>query len=336
MDSEYITVKAIRKHNTFMKQLFADLHCDTVTTLYDRRKAGSKETLLCNSLQLDIQKMENAHYLLQNFAVFLDKSVEHNLCEEALHRIDFLKTQLLENKDRICQITSYEEILQNEKAGMMSALLTLEGGEILEGRMENLSVFHEKGVRMITLTWNHDNELGYSHFDTEGNGLTKLGMEVVERMEDLHMIVDVSHGSDALFEDVCKIAKKPFVASHSNARSIYDRSRNMTDSMIHALAERGGVIGINYFAGFTSARSREDGMCYLEDILQHMKHIYRVGGVECLALGSDFDGIGTEVEWLDASGMELFLRGMEQAGFTPSECDKITRENVLRVYKECL
>ena len=83
------------------------------------------------------------------------------------------------------------------------------------------------------------------------------------------MIPDVSHGSDALFYDVCKIAKKPFVASHSNARSIYDRSRNMTDDMIRMLAERGGVIGMNFFAGFTSSRSREDGMCYLEDILQH-------------------------------------------------------------------
>ena len=150
------------------------------------------------------------------------------------------------------------------------------------------------------------------------------------------MIPDVSHGSDALFYDVCKIAKKPFVASHSNARSIYDRSRNMTDDMIRMLADRGGVIGMNFFAGFTSSRSREDGMCYLEDILQHMKHVYNVGGIDCLALGSDFDGIDTDVEWQDASGMELFLNGLERVGFTASECDKITKNNVLRLYKECL
>lgn len=319
-----------------MKQIFADLHCDTITTLYDKIKAGSRETLLCNSLHLDIQKMETSHYLLQNFAVFFDKSNWDNLYQEALLRIAFFQEELKKNEDRIRQVTSYNEILQNEREGVMSALLTLEGGEILDGNVNNLSVFHKKGVRMITLTWNYDNELGHCHFDTEGKGLTKLGMEVVEQMEALHMIPDVSHGSDALFYDVCKIAKKPFVVSHSNARSVYDRSRNMKDDMIRALADRGGVIGMNFFAGFTSARSREDGMCYLEDILQHMKHVRNVGGIECLALGSDFDGIGTDVEWQDASGMELLLRGMERSGFTSSECDKITRNNVLRLYRDCL
>lgn len=319
-----------------MELIFADMHCDTITTLYDKIQKGSSETLLCNELHIDIQKLQTAHYLLQNFAVFFDKGVQDALFHEALLRIAFFQEELEKNKDRIRQVTSYNEILQNEKQGLISALLTLEGGEILEGNVDNLSVFHKKGVRMITLTWNYDNELGYCHFDTEGNGLTKLGMEMVEQMESMHMIPDVSHGSDTLFYDVCKIAKKPFVASHSNARSVYDRSRNMTDDMIRLLAERGGVIGMNFFAGFTSARSREDGMCYLEDLLCHMKHVRNVGGIGCLALGSDFDGIGTGVEWQDASGMELLLHGMERAGFTASECDKITRGNVLRLYKECL
>ena len=319
-----------------MKQIFADMHCDTITTLYDKINKGSEETLLCNNLHIDIQKMETAHYLLQNFAVFFDKEKQGDLFHEALLRIAFFQEELEKNKDRIRQVTSYNEILQNEKEGLISALLTLEGGEILEGNVDNLFVFHKKGVRMITLTWNYDNELGHCHFNTEGKGLTKLGMEVVEQMEDMHMIPDVSHGSDALFYDVCKVTKKPFVASHSNARSVYERSRNMSDDMIRMLAERGGVMGMNFFAGFTSARSREDGMCYLEDMLQHMKHVYRVGGIDCIALGSDFDGIGTDVEWQDASGMELFLRGMERSGFTSSECDKITRGNVLRLYKECL
>lgn len=319
-----------------MGLIFADMHCDTITTLYDRICAGSEETFLCNKLHIDIGKLQEAQYLLQNFAVFFNKSAQDNLFHEAMIRIDFFQKELEKNKDRISQVTSYNEIIRNEKNGLISALLSLEGGEILEGNVDNLSVFHKKGVRMITLTWNYDNELGHCHFDTEGKGLTKLGMEVVEQMESLHMIPDVSHGSDTLFYDVCKIAKKPFVASHSNARSIYNRSRNMTDEMIRMLAERGGVIGMNFFAGFTSERSNEDGMCYLDDILSHMRHIYNIGGIDCLALGSDFDGIGTDVEWQDASGMELFLRGMERAGFTGAECDKITRGNVLRIYKECL
>jgi len=320
-----------------MKHLFADMHCDTITTLYDRIQMGSKETLRSNSMQMDIEKLVKSNYLLQNFAVFFDKGIwPEDLFKEAMLRIDFFREQLAENDDIIRQVTTVEEILQNERENRVSALLTLEGGESLEGNADNLTAFHKKGVRMITLTWNYDNELGHCHFDKEGNGLTKFGYEMVERMEELHMIPDVSHGSDALFFDVCKVAKKPFVASHSNARSVYGRTRNMSDEMIRALAEHGGVMGMNFFAGFTSARARENGMCYLEDILAHMKHVKNVGGIDCLGLGSDFDGIGTDVEWGDAGGMQILLAAMEKAGFTPAECDKICRENVLRLYKECL
>lgn len=320
-----------------MKRLFADMHCDTITTLYDKVQTGSSETLRNNLLQIDLTKLQKSSYLLQNFAVFFDRELQRgNLFKEAMLRIEFFKKQLAENDDLIRQVTTVEEILQNEKENRVSALLTLEGGESLEGNVDNLTAFHQKGVRMITLTWNYDNELGHCHFDTEGNGLTKLGFEMVERMEELHMIPDVSHGSDTLFFDVCKVAKKPFVASHSNARSIYGRTRNMSDEMIRALAQHGGVMGMNFFAGFTSAKAREDGMCYMDDIFAHMKHVVNVGGIECLGLGSDFDGIGTDVEWGNAGGMERLLPGMRRAGFTESECDKICRENVLRLYKECL
>ncbi len=320
-----------------MNQLFADMHCDTITTLYDRIQGGSSGTLRKNDIQIDFEKLQKSRYLLQNFAVFFDKDVwKENLFEEAMRRIDFFEKQLAQNTDLIRQIITYDEIVQSEKENRISALLTLEGGESLEGNVDNLMRFHEKGVRMITLTWNYDNELGHCHFDTEGKGLTKLGVEVVERMEELHMIPDVSHGSDALFFDVCKVAKKPFVASHSNARGVYNRTRNMSDEMIRALAEHGGVMGMNYFAGFTSARAREDGMCYLEDILKHMRHVVNVGGIECLGLGSDFDGIPTEVEWQHAGNMDFVLEGMKKAGFSSAECDKICRENVLRLYKECL
>lgn len=320
-----------------MKRLFADMHCDTITTLYDRMQKGSSETLRNNFIQIDFEKLGKSAYLLQNFAVFLDKEIwTKDLYKEAMLRIDFFRNQLSQNDDLIRLVTSFDEILRNEKEGRTSALLTLEGGEILEGNVDNLTVFHEKGVRMITLTWNYDNELGHCHFDVEGRGLTKFGVEAVERMEELHMIPDVSHGSDALFFDVCKVAKKPFVASHSNARSVYDRTRNMSDEMIRALAEHGGVMGMNFYAGFTSAKARDAGMCYLEDILKHMKHVVNVGGIECLGLGSDFDGIDTDVEWRNAGEMDRLLWGMKKAGFTESEYDKICRGNVLRLYKECL
>ena len=313
------------------------MHCDTITTLYDRIQNGSGGTLHKNSLQIDFEKLQKSNYLLQNFAVFFDKGVwKNDLFAEAMLRIDFFKEEISSNAECIRQVTSFNDIIQNEKENRISALLTLEGGEILEGNVDNLMAFHEKGVRMVTLTWNYDNELGHCHFDTEGKGLTKLGFEMVECMEELHMIPDVSHGSDTLFFDVCKVAKKPFVASHSNARGVHNRTRNVSDEMIRALAEHGGVMGMNFYAGFTSARAEEDGICYMEDILSHMKHVVNVGGIECLGLGSDFDGIDTDVEWKDAGNMDFLLAGMKKAGFSESECDKICRGNVLRLYKECL
>ena len=319
-----------------MKQLFADMHCDTITTLYDRLKAGEIGSLYSSSLQLDISKLQKAGYLLQNFAVFFDKEKHNNLYEKAFRRIAFWKEEMGKNKDIISQVFSYEDILKNEKEGLMSALLTLEGGEILEGSIDKLETFHKEGVRMVTLTWNYDNELGHCHFDTEGKGLTKKGFEMVEAMESMHIIPDVSHGSDTLFYDVCSVAKKPFVASHSNARSVYGRTRNMTDDMIKALANKGGVMGLNFFAGFTSEKSRNDGMCYLEDMVKHALHIINVGGIEVLGLGSDFDGIGTDVEWKDASGMMMFADALKKAGISEGNCEKIFRGNVMRLYNECL
>ena len=125
-----------------MKQIFADMHCDTITTLYDQRMDGSCETLLCNSLQLDIQKMQTSGYLLQNFAVFLEKNKWENLYQEAMLRIDLFTEELDKTKDCIRQVTSYNQILQNKKEGKISALLSLEGGEILEGNVDNLFAFY--------------------------------------------------------------------------------------------------------------------------------------------------------------------------------------------------
>jgi len=331
-----------------MNKLFADMHCDTITTLYDKiqegrkiqesskKPEGSGDTLRVSGLQLDLEKLNASHYALQNFAIFLDKEKYSNLYEEAMKRIAFFKEEVAKNTDLINQVTSYKEILDNCSKGHISALLTLEGGEILEGKTENLHRFHKEGVRMITLTWNYPNELGYSHFDKMGNGLTKKGFEMVEAMEDLHMIPDVSHGSDTLFYDVCKVTRKPFVASHSNARNIYNHSRNMSDDMIKTLANRGGVIGLNFYSGFVSAKCQAEGICYMKDMVAHALHIIKTGGVECLGLGSDFDGIDTDVEWKDASGMMQFADALKKAGLSEGDCDKIVRDNVLRVYKDCL
>jgi membrane dipeptidase len=136
--------------------------------------------------------------------------------------------ELNNNKDKIALARNYEEILLNTKQNKISAMLSIEEGGALNGSIENLYKVYEKGVRLITLTWNYENELGYSHSQKgcKINKLKPFGLEVVQHMNELGMLIDVSHLNDGGFYNIAEISKKPFIASHSNARSIKNVSRN--------------------------------------------------------------------------------------------------------------
>lgn len=331
--------------------IFADMHCDTITELYKKVKNGSNETIRKNTLHIDLYKLKEADYLLQNFAVFINRGKSKELFKDCIRNIEFYYKEMEKNKDIILPVTTFEQIRNNIKKGKMSALLTVEEGGVLEGSIENLHKLYRLGVRMITLTWNYENELGFPNFDikkynesgcskpdfhiaNKEQGLTTTGIYILEEMQRLGMIVDVSHGSDKLFYDVCHNSKKPFVASHSNARKICNNCRNLSDDMIKELANHGGVMGLNFCADFLNEHS--NGMCYIEDIVQHMKHIKKVGGTDVIGLGTDFDGIENELEMKDASGMMLLFDEMLRNDFNSSEIEKIFSKNVLRVYKEVL
>ena len=219
-----------------------------------------------------------------------------------------------------------------------------------QGELAYLRDFYRLGARMMTLTWNFQNELaspnriirspeGPVRFapDTE-HGLTPRGIEFVREMERLGMIIDVSHLGDAGIWDVFRYTTTPFVASHSNARSLASHPRNLTDDMIRALAERGGVAGINFCAAFL--RDEEDGKepvhSYCRDMVAHMKHMRRTGGIGCIGLGTDFDGITSQVELVDCSGMQMLADEMSRQGFTTGEIEAVFYGNVLRLYKELL
>lgn len=175
------------------------------------------------------------------------------------------------------------------------------------------------------------------HTPEEEKGLTETGREFVAEMERLGMIPDVSHLSDAGFYDVLSSTRKPFVASHSDARAVCPCVRNMTDDMIRRLGERGGVIGLNYCADFLEeVPVTEKNPGTIAAAVRHAKHIADVGGVEVLGLGSDFDGIDTHEELPGAQSMERLWDGLRVAGFTESQLDKIFCENVLRVYRDTL
>lgn len=331
----------------------ADMHCDTIYEIYERREKGEECGILENSLHIDLGKMKRGDYLLQNFALFVPKGdIEGKmpLPEYAFRLADVFFTEMRKYPDQIGIVKSYQDIEENRKKGRMSAMLTMEEGAACEGKLEYLRIFYELGVRMFTFTWNHPTELawpnhvimhgfqaGFCEPDTE-HGLTEKGFEFLEEMERIGMILDVSHLGDKGIYDVIAHAKKPFVASHSNARALCGHVRNLTDEMIRGIAQKGGVIGMNFAPAFL--RDEKDWgspkAVSVEDVVRHIRHMIQVGGMECVGLGSDLDGCKISFEIESAADMPLLINCLEKNGFTASQIDKICFENVLRLYKEVL
>ncbi|MCQ2554691.1 MAG: dipeptidase [Clostridia bacterium] len=314
---------------------YMDMHCDTITIMYQYGGELKK-----NSYHIDIEKMKKGECLLQNFAVFTD--ITKNNSSYTRDNVRFFHSEMEKNRDSIRQVLKFSDIKENEKNGLISAMLTLEDSGIIDNDLRNMEWFYNEGVRMMTLTWNYYNGIGYPNFDPRtGNmydtdsehGLTKFGFDAVEYMEELGIIPDVSHLSDKGFYDVLSCTKKPFVASHSNGRALSTAARNLTDDMIRKLAERGGVTGLNYYSNFL----KDGGEDYttLDQMVKQAKHIVNIGGTDVIGLGSDFDGITSKLEIKDCSGMQMLYDALKKE-FTESEIEKIFYKNVLRVYEDCL
>lgn len=331
----------------------ADMHCDTLLELFKKKVNSEPYGILHSDLHIDLKKMEKSDYLVQNFAIFAHMEQlkgKMELPEYAFRIADLFFTEMRKYPNRIGIIRSYDDIVENEKAGKMSALLSMEEGAIFEGKVEYLRIFYELGVRMATFTWNFANELAFpnrvvlegEHLGTfvreTENGLTETGYEFLAEMERLGMIVDVSHLGDKGIYDVIAHAKKPFVASHSNARAVCGHARNLTDKMIRGIAEKGGVIGINYCPAFLRDKENwgDPRKVSLDDVVRHIRYLISVGGIECVGLGSDFDGTNISFEINNAGDMSLLEQKLRQEGFSESEIEKIFYRNVMRLYKEIL
>ena len=305
-----------------------DFHCDTFWAI--ERNVP---------LSVDIDKLKEANSLAQFFACFIYKDdYEGEDCyakgyQHALEMIRFAKKYIGNRKEDMELALDYETLSCNQKAGKISAFLTVEEGGILEGDMTRLEQLYDEGVRLITLLWNYENCIGFPNSKNENvmnKGLKPFGIEVVRRMNELGMIVDVSHMSDGGFWDVLKHSKRPVVASHSNARALCNHPRNLSDEMVRALANQGGVIGMNTYPYFVHS----SGIASMEKMADHMVHIYKVGGEDVLGIGTDFDGYdeGTS-DFHHIGQMNEFYEVVKKRGFTERQMEKIWNQNILRVIK---
>lgn len=312
------------------------MHCDTFWMLM----RGQTEGLRGNQWAIDIEKMKEAGSLAQFFAcfIYMDDFVGEErytkAYEHALNMIAYGKKQLYDCAEDIAIATSYEDLNQNQTKGLMSAFLTIEEGGILENDMLRLERLYQEGIRLMTLTWNYENCIGFPNSrDTSvmQAGLKLFGIEVVERMNQLGMLIDVSHLSDGGFWDVLKYSKKPIVASHSNCRSLCEHPRNLSDDMIKALANHGGIAGINFYPYFLNS----SGNASMEIIAEHIWHMYQVGGEDVIGIGTDFDGFDEgQSDIMHIGQMKALYDMVKKRGFTERQMEKFWSKNAIRILKQ--
>ena len=323
---------------------YIDMHCDTLYVALGRHIKSI--TQLDNSM-LDIGRLLKSGVGAQFFAMFLSQQADGPMygyevlppLEDVMQDMYKVFQQTLsENKETLAFAGSYRDYLENRKAGKLSAVLTLENGYPVLGRMENLERLHEMGVRLITLTWNDPNCFGQNHSTDPtlaAKGLTDFGKEALLVMNDLGIIIDVAHLNDGGIADVCAISKKPFVASHSNCRALAPHSRNLTDEQIRLMANKGGVAGLNFCANFLN-QDITDNMSRIERMCDHVEHFIKVGGCECVGIGTDFDGIGSTLEITQCTEMYKLFDAFHRRGISDDQIDRIRYGNVERVMKESM
>lgn len=313
-----------------------DMHCDTISELLVHNSPG--QDLKRNRLKVDLEKMKEAGSTAQFFACFvcmdefLGKSRYEQAYEYVRRMASYLKKQVWIYPEDLAFAGNGKNLEENQKEGKISAFLTLEEGGVINGDLSRIQGLYDMGIRLITLTWNYENCIGYpnSHnCSIMKNGLKPFGILVVEEMNRQGMIIDVSHLSEGGFWDVIKYSKTAPVASHSNARELCNHPRNLSDDQIRALAEKGGIAGLNFYQKFLG----NSDSCRIEEMVAHIRYMFQKGGEDFVAIGTDFDGFGgaKKMEIENIGQIYRLYEALKKEGFTEREVEKIWYGNAKRV-----
>ena len=292
---------------------YIDLHCDTLTEL----KEG--ETLVRNHKNVDLKSLKKGGCVIQCASIFIPTGTYTGVDrKEAIQTeydrvVSVYKRELNANPKELYRVLTRRDIpdiRQNDKMQDLGTgiLLTIEDGGVMGGEMQKLYRAYEDGVRLVTLTWNHENEIGYPN--STDRDIMQKGLNVAE---------------------FAKKTGMPFVASHSNARAITAHPRNLPDMYIRKLSEAGGVMGLNFASHFLSDTQPPDGESRICDMVTHILHIRKIAGSEVLAIGSDFDGVESRMEIDSPAKMVMLYETLHQTGLSEDELEKIFYKNAQRV-----
>ena len=347
-----------------------DSHCDTPTMMMRGRDIGIDN----ERGHVDLPKLKAGGVDASFFALYTSADMSPDASTRyALEMIGRIYDQIGANPDHAALAMSPEEALRNKSKGLVSILIGMENGAPIQKSLSLLRVFHRLGVRYITLTHNADNEIADSAAQGQRwHGLSPFGREVVAEMNRLGMIIDIAHASDDTFFDVLKCSKSPIVSTHSCCRALAHHRRNMSDEMLRALADKGGVIQINFYPVFLSDafaktlsdsgleskswteqdwisdplnpakaaawNAVQDELAALprpsyKDVVDHIDHAVKVAGIDSVGIGSDFDGIEvTPVGLENVSKIRVIFDEMSRRGYNDDQIEKVAGRNFLRVF----
>ncbi len=356
--------------------ILIDTHNDILTKTVDDGFLIDND--LTGKTHSDLDRWRQGGLDAQIFSVFCDGN-KVNPFAYANQQIDSLDAVIKRNPDKIVKISNASELLKIVKQGKIAAMCGIEGGHMIENNLDNLDIFYKRGARYMTLTWNNSTDWATSAFDETFSknlihkGLTPFGKQVVQKMNQLGMIVDISHVGIQTFWDVINTTTKPIMASHSSVYELCNHQRNLNDDQIKAIAKNGGVIQVNFHPGFIdpafdqkekaffkkhqdektdlSKKGMDDWNIqyylykkYPEEanairpplalLIQHIEYIINLVGMDYVGLGSDFDGITlTPQELDDVTTYPLITKALIEKGYSASDINKILGENFLRVLK---
>lgn len=360
------------------KSIFVDTHNDFLMQTMEKNFVF--DTDLKGKTHSDLNRMKEGGVDVQFFSVWSDGD-KPNPYDFANRQIDSLDAVIKRNPDKIVKVYNSKELLKAVKQNKLASLIGLEGGHQFENDLDNLEALYQRGVRYITLTWNNSTPWATSASDetnlegvknSEGkNGLTDFGKEVVQKMNSLGMLVDISHVGEQTFYDVMATTTKPVIASHSSVYTICPHKRNLKDDQIKAIAKNGGVIQINFNSGFIDPTVEPREILFIKKhkteidslvktgmykyhaeeamykkytdesyelrapfnfVIQHIAYVINLVGIDYVGIGSDFDGIYQPPKQLDdVTDYSKIAKALVEKGYDKKDIDKILGGNLLRV-----
>ena len=314
-------------HDLHDRILSLDTHCDTPMFFPQGVRFDHRDPRILT----DLHKMTEGRLDATIMVAYLPQPTEQPTAF-ADNIFDQIEKIVSKNNRYLSLARTPDELWENKRAGRKSIMIGIENGIALDGKIENLQHFAERGIVYMTLCHNGDNDIcdSASRSNQTHGGVSAFGEQVIREMNRLGILVDMSHAGEKSFYDALDISAKPIVCSHSSARALCDHPRNLTDDQMRALAAKGGVAQTTIYNGFL----RRDGEATIRDVIEHLEHAIDVMGIDHVGLGTDFDGDGGVPGLANASELINFTRQLLARRYSEEEIQKIWGGNFLRVMAE--